>query len=262
MSCPICLCDKKDIIKHYIEPDQYMSLINHKNGIRFFKYCFGCGLVTQKNSLTDEDLENIYKHYRDRTIRQETIQRLFKKIKKDKRSENTKRLNWLIRKIKTNSTDTILDIGAGFGIWPDSLKPLAYKELECIEPNEESSDFINSTLKIKCFNIAIEKFNANKQYDLITMIHVLEHIRNPIEILFKIKNMMRNKGFLFIEVPDVTEFEYLDKDHDEFNSTHLYFFDIATLYRVITNAGFKVKLMERVFYPVRNLSRIRVIANA
>ena len=47
----------------------------------------------------------------------------------------------------------------------------------------------------------LEKFNTGKKYDLIVMLHVLEHLKNPLEVLINILNSAHKDTYLLIEVP-------------------------------------------------------------
>ena len=69
------------------------------------------------------------------------------------------------------------------------------------------------------------------EYDLVLMIHVLEHLINPIEVIKKLRNNI--KKYLFIEVP-----VSVDK-LQSFQYSHTYYFSINTLTQIITKCGFK-----------------------
>jgi 2-polyprenyl-3-methyl-5-hydroxy-6-metoxy-1,4-benzoquinol methylase len=97
-------------------------------------------------------------------------------------------------------------------------------------------------------------------YQAVTMIHVLEHMQDPDGFLNAIKRLLLPGGEVFIEVPDSSEFNYLDKDHDEFNSCHCYFYDAPSLYRLLERNNYTVKDMHRQFYKKRGLTRLMAVA--
>ena len=92
---------------------------------------------------------------------------------------------------------------------------------------------------------------------LVSLIHVLEHVHNPVEMLSNVKLDM-NK-WLYIEVPDAEEFAYLEPNHDDFNSTHHWFFTPEHIVRLLTRCGFVVDSLHT-HMTERGLSRIMVLA--
>ena len=62
-------------------------------------------------------------------------------------------------------------------------------------------------------------------FDIITLNHVLEHIQNPEIILTELKRVLKNKGRIFIEVPNKRSL--WGKPHGKFAGT-VHFFDDPT----------------------------------
>jgi SAM-dependent methyltransferase len=131
-------------------------------------------------------------------------------------------------------------------------------DVYCIEPSQDSCDFISEQLRLPCSNRF--KPEVHKDFKVITMVHVLEHIQDPEAFLLESKKALVPNGTLFIEVPDSVEFEYLPKDDDEFNSLHLHFFDVANLYNLVERCGFNITDIHRAHYSERNLRRILLLA--
>jgi len=95
---------------------------------------------------------------------------------------------------------------------------------------------------------------------LVTLVHVLEHFVDPLQVLKDINEAdLKSEGNLFIEIPNPREFDYLPKDHDEFNSTHLWFFPIPALVKMLAKAGFEPFKISTIHYEDRNLTRTRVL---
>lgn len=72
------------------------------------------------------------------------------------------------------------------------------------------------------------------EFDLVSMVHVLEHIANPIETLHQVRERVTDEGWLFVEVPHFVEraFDLLVADH----CSHL---TPESLDRVVARAGFE-----------------------
>jgi 2-polyprenyl-3-methyl-5-hydroxy-6-metoxy-1,4-benzoquinol methylase len=191
-------------------------------------------------------LEPIYTNgYRAKSFRGSSIEQEFQKIidLPYGESENKQRVNWLGQFM--TGREVLLDVGAGLGVFLYELQSMnPAMNVSGIEPNKDSEKFINS-LGIPC----IRRFyssHANPPVDWITCIHVLEHQKKPEDMLLDFKKDLTRDGKIFIEVPDAHEFEYLDKNHDEFNSTHLYFFSYNSLAKLVESCGYKVTDMRRV----------------
>jgi SAM-dependent methyltransferase len=253
------LCNTETEVLFNLPFDRYQEVIDNYCGRTWHK-CPTCGLYQQFTYLSDNEYKNIYLKYRDKGLREITVEEYFDRIVNlpKEESENQYRWQWFNNHIQQKNT--ILDIGSGFGIWPYELKRNGW-HIVCVEPNRESSKFINSSLQITCHN---EFYSTSKygKFDVISIVHCLEHLRDPKQVLKTFsKDLLHPNGKLFIEVPDAREFSYLPQDHDEFNSCHLFMFTPSTLCRLIELSGYGVKDLHTVHYEQRNLSRIMVIAS-
>lgn len=75
------------------------------------------------------------------------------------------------------------------------------------------------------------------KFDLISMIHTLEHIENPQKFLEKVRKLLTPKGLLLIQVPNV-----LPNAFDILVFEHISHFSPQTLEQMLINAGFEVVL--------------------
>lgn len=257
MKCLICHNKEFYTVHSYNTPDKYESWMGIKKIHRSWVRCINCGFYVQVRDYDIKVLENIYKNgYRDKSFRGESIDEAFDRIVNIKDSENESRYLWFAMNIDYDESKRVLDVGSGIGVWPHLLKRAEF-DVSCVEENLASIDFIYEKLGISCYR----GLNYLKdQFDVVTLLHVLEHIKKPAEFLKKIKTKLRKGGQLFIEVPDSVEFSYLDKSHDEFNSCHVAFYNMASLYRVLEIAGFTVVDMHQEKTKERNLSRVMALA--
>jgi predicted SAM-dependent methyltransferase len=256
MKCLICGSASWKVSFAYDKPDKYEKWQGIKNVKRSWLKCKNCGFHTQTRNYPLERLEGIYRDgYRDKKFRGEDIKQAFKRIYNlpYKESENRRRLGWYM--IACGAC-TVIDIGSGLGVWPQLLRKCGVA-VSCIEENLESIWFLTQELDLTCFQ-SIETNHC--AYQAASLIHVLEHIEEPDSFLNSIKTLLLPGGEVFIEVPDASEFNYLDKDHDEFNSCHCHFYNTPSLYRLLERNGYIVKDMHRQFYKKRGLTRLMVVA--
>jgi len=256
MNCPICQSDKSKPIKgySYTKPDRYENYMKIGGIKRKWVGCNECPTIYQIRNYEIKDLEKIYQNgYRDVSFRGETIEQAFKRVSQND-SENIQRFVWFGAHVKHEDSKNILDIGSGIGIWPYLLKNAEYN-VTCVEENEHSVNFIYEKLKLTCYRSIYPK----QEFDAISLVHVLEHISDPLGFLENLKIYIRPKGYLFIEVPSA-EFGKLPKDHDDFNSCHVVSYTIDTLCMLLQKSDFDVKHISKIYYKDRQLTRLLLIA--
>lgn len=257
MKCSICDNEKFFTVHTYDEPDKYEKWVGIEDVTRNWVCCMKCGFYIQIRNYELSQLESIYENgYRDEKFRGESIQHAFDRISTIKESENESRYLWFAMNLIYSQNRRVLDVGSGIGVWPYLLQRANY-EVSCVEENRVSVDFIYENMGIKCFE-GIDSVNG--EYDAVTLIHILEHIEDTKSFLAKIKTLLKKGGHLFVEVPDAIEFSYLDKNHDEFNSCHVAFYNMSSLFKTLEWGGFTVVDMHHEHTKARNLSRTMCIA--
>ena len=63
----------------------------------------------------------------------------------------------------------------------------------------------------------IENKKLKKKYDIIFLLHTLEHFQNPLKALNNLKSILHIYGRIFIEVPN---FDYLIKKKPHYSIFH------------------------------------------
>ena len=251
MNCLICEKSEWDVIYSYDKPDKYEKWMGITDVQRSWEKC-ACGFYQSRRNYPIEDLQKIYSDgYRDKGFRHRTIEEAFKYVIRLplEKSENERRLEDFMGFV--DNSNSVLDVGSGLGVFPKRLTENGYY-VWCIEPNKESQRFING-LGIECF----PDIPDYVRFDVTTLIHVLEHIEDPVPFLEKIRKI--TNSLLYIEVPDSKEFDVLKKGHNEFSSDHVYFYDLESITKVVEKAGFGVVTTFNTHYEDRNLERLTVV---
>jgi len=151
--------------------------------------------------------------------------------------------NILIGVVPYRIKGELLDIGCGNGSFLKWLKNHGW-QVKGVEVNKEAANL--------CRQKGIEVFNgelldasfANKTFDVVTLIQVLEHLPNPSATLREIHRVLKRKGLLIIGVPNFGCF-----DRRVFNSEwgpleiprHLYHFNYITLKKILERNGFQIE---------------------
>ena len=131
-------------------------------------------------------------------------------------NDDLRRYKYMKKYIKNKS---VLDFGCGIGTFI-KLSNKITKECHGLEINK------NLLLKLKNKSKIFSNIDQiNSKYDYITMFHVLEHIPNSIEVLKKLKKLLKPKGKLIIEIPHAKDILFNINEFKNFSlwSEHLFF---------------------------------------
>ena len=120
------------------------------------------------------------------------------------------------------------------------LKNNTFDYFEKIIGFEPSTKSINALKKLYIGNVDV----LDKCFDVIVMVHTLEHISNPVQYLVSVSNKLNQGGLLFIEVPHLEKspFDILIADH----CTH---FTHESLETIINRSKFKIVKATSDFIP-------------
>lgn len=96
----------------------------------------------------------------------------------------------------------VLDIGCATGHFLAEFKNRGWKTTG-VELSLDSANYAREQLGLQVITEDFSKAALpSKDYDLITMFHVIEHVLDPPETLHKCKDLLRSRGALFIETPN------------------------------------------------------------
>lgn len=146
---------------------------------------------------------------------------------------------------------TIIDFGCEFGGFLQLVKNS--KKKFGVEINEECRNYIKNTHKNTQVFKSIDEIET--KVDVITLFHVLEHLPYQVDNLKKIKNKLRKKGKLIIEVPSANDIllslESFKKN--TFWHEHLVLHTIKSLKKILYRAKFKnIKIIDYQRYNLNN----------
>lgn len=208
------------------------------------KLCRNCGLVYQSPRMTNSELQIFY-----RSEYRQVYQGSKAPAKKDLAVQKA-RSEILANVLEAAGVEKIrryADIGSSSGLLLEKI----HEDFQCqvigIEPGEAYRDYSeNKGLKIYDSLDSVRRA-GEAAFDLISMIHVLEHISDPVEYLKQLrKTFLSSDGNILIEVPNLYA-------HDCFEIAHLTSFSRHTLHEVMKKAGYSTKFLQIHGQPRSNI---------
>lgn len=254
-----------------IGDDHYLGLIgiSQENLERAWLRCNKCGHLSNSVRLSKTELQLLYDRFRDQEWRHESPNAYFDRITllEPSESENYQKMQLIIRELGPTMPQSIrrmLDIGCGAGVLIHTAKQLLGGEWSFygIEPTASFADLASkrTSARVVAANYSPGIFGY-QQFDLATCCQVLEHIEKPREFLNGIRSDLRDGGYLYLEVPDLSDFGSLKMTHDRFMSQHISYFSSSTLSSMLEESSFSVVANE-VTRTVRGRNNLWFFAQA
>ena len=218
--CPLCGSTRKGIFETIEDEGKLVS----------FHICHRCGLVYQSPRMDESELEQFYeREYRIKRQKTEDP------VDKDLQMQDA-RARAILEMIQPHLPDVTrhLDVGSSSG----ALLQRLHEQYECASVGVEPGDSYRRFSKAQGLQIypsldALTKADE-APFDLISMLHVLEHVEDPVHALCSLReSKMEPGGYLLLEVPNLI-------DHESLELSHLYAFTRSTLREIVRQAGFCV----------------------
>lgn len=208
--------------------------------------CPSCGFI-QSN-----DISEVVSYY-------ESLEDPAYEVNRKERSLQAVKILEVIQKYKKDGS--LLDIGAGSGMLVEQALQMGY-EAKGVEP----SKWLTSKAKEHGLPVTLGIFphpDITSQFDIITLIDVIEHVDNPVGLLKDIHNALLPGGYIVVVTPDIGSYtaRILRKKWWHFRVAHIGYFNSHTLNLALEKAGFsKVNIQRAKWYFAANYLIQRVYA--
>lgn len=226
-TCYLCGCDEAEKLDGVVRDNPALEVLQCKN----------CSLVflSSFEHIKDGFYEN------DGMFGGSSVD--VKKWLESTKDDDKRRFKFLKKEIKDKK---VLDFGCGNGGFLINAQKTSQKAAG-IELQKSLAEFYAE----KGLEVASDIEHISEKFDFITMFHVLEHIKDPTEILQKLGSKLTPDGQIIIEVPNSNDaLISIYKNYSFMNFTywscHLYLFNEQTLSSIIENAGFKLNYLKHV----------------
>jgi SAM-dependent methyltransferase len=157
----------------------------------------------------------------------------------------------------------ILDVGSGLCVFLNRIKSELGWICTALDPDPRASEHARSVVGIEVIQGDFRQTNLARQFDIVSLNKVIEHVKDPIQMLRMAKAAVKPSGFIYLEVPD-GEKAILDPDgplREEFTIDHPHVFSMASINIALTKAGLSSYRVERLREPSGKYT-IRAFAGA
>ena len=143
---------------------------------------------------------------------------------------------------------SLFDVGFGYGQLLLFFKAKGFK-VSGLEPSPEGVEYVRKH-NIEVYQAGIEELPSisSNRFDVVTIINVLEHLRNPAETLIQIrKNLLNTNGLLVVDVANefndfqtVANQEYHLNDWWVCQPNHINYFSVTSLKNLIKSCDYDI----------------------
>ncbi|HEY1602165.1 MAG TPA: class I SAM-dependent methyltransferase [Pirellulales bacterium] len=195
--------------------------------------CTRCGLVSHALIPTEDELTNFYAREYRRAYHGEVAPSARRVMRAWQKGELIlRRLSPFMRR-----SDRVLEIGSGIGCTVRRFQLAGY-DAQGIEPNDGFREYGVNTFHARVRPGGLLDIPAEPLYDVVLLVHVIEHLGTPRRAFERIRRMLRPGGRLYVECPNLgAPFALGDK---LFHFGHVHNFTPATLRMLARRSGFEV----------------------
>jgi 2-polyprenyl-3-methyl-5-hydroxy-6-metoxy-1,4-benzoquinol methylase len=149
----------------------------------------------------------------------------------------------IYRTLMITAPERMLDIGASTGGLLEAFREAFGVDVIGVEPGDAYRTYAEERGLSMFPSIDALKASQPPRFDLISMIHVLEHLADPISMLNGLRtDLLSDNGILLLEVPNFYA-------HDSYELAHLACYTPHTLQMVLRQAGYHVFFFHRHGFP-------------
>lgn len=214
--------------------------------------CGGCLHIVNVHKM---DLDGIYDaDYWDRTYGGTRMAQTFEKIMglPPERSDNRARVERVDAVAKSltgrDRAGDLLDVGSGLAVFPAAMRAKGWSCL-ALDPDARGAQHARDRAGVEAVAGDFMRVDLDKRFDLITFNKVLEHVRDPVAMLSRSAQFLKQGGVVYVELPDGEGAIGESAGREEFFVEHHDAYSAASITLLAVKAGFRLELLERVREP-------------
>lgn len=150
--------------------------------------------------------------------------------------------------------NSILDVGAGFGLLVKAFRELGYNA-DGVEVSNYSVRVAKEKFEIELFNGDLQEFQTDQKYDLIAFYHSFEHLPAPLQTIRKVKSLLNTNGILWLSLPNVMSLDRFIQG-ENWNGWslpyHFFHYSPRSIKNLLRSEGFeKIKIQKSFLSPFK-----------
>lgn len=144
---------------------------------------------------------------------------------------------------------SLLDVGSGLGVFPFRMKEAGY-DCTALDPDPRAGQHLVDVVGVRAVTADFFDVHPNElgKFDIITLSKVIEHVEDPVSMLRKASSLLKPKGLIYVEVPDVSA-AVDGPEREEFFVEHHHVFSPASLVLTGERAALDMLSVERLRDP-------------
>ena len=196
--CPLC---KSSAIKK-----RFACIDKFATGESFDIYeCEDCGLVFTQNFPDEKEIDRYYEsptYISHSNTNKGLINRIYQLVRKRMLQKKAK----LVKKLTLLEKGKLLDYGAGTGHFARVMAAKGWN-VTAIEKNEKARELALKDFGFEMFPVEALAEIKNKELDVVTMWHVMEHIQDPDKMWKELHRALSDTGVAIIAVPNSISYD-------------------------------------------------------
>lgn len=239
--CPLCrgerisLFKKGTVVPENIHAADFRITDSHYGSRWTFFSCRDCGFVFANPVPAQAAIAEFYASLADEEYSQED----------EGRGRN---FTTILKRLRpyTRPGSRLLDVGAASGIFLNLARNDGY-QVTGIEPSAALAADAERLFGLKLFCGTVDQFDAVEKFAVITLLDVLEHVTDPVDLLTALNGLLVPGGMLVIVTPDIGSLaaRAMGGRWWHYRIAHINFFNRRSLARILEDRGFEIALRKR-----------------
>lgn len=256
-SCCLCGATAFTSIFTYTAPPEGEVRFQFSSAGRYQREVLRCGVCGHFVSIHAMDAGALYTgDYVNSNYGDDGIRRAFERIVSldPSQSDNVGRVRRIVDFMATRGRaekshpPSVLDVGSGLCVFLHRMKAAGW-ECTALDPDDRAVAHAREVVGVNGRRGNFMEVEDLGRFDLLTFNKVLEHVEDPVQMLSKSKQHLRDGGVVYVEVPDGEMAMTAGAGREEFFIDHHHVFSLASLALMIFRAGFSAQTIERLREP-------------
>ena len=231
---PCCVCGSSQRTIRFAETPQTVREPGPYGGHYQINRCNGCGLIYSSPIFDEQEVKDLYTGYSEANVAEGEVANV----------RATMRGYYALGRAFVPQKQRALDIGCDIGLMLDVLREDGFAELDGLEPvarvRARAAALVPAATISGTFYEDAE-FPKN-YFDMVTLIHVLDHMIRPDRALGRVYGDLRPGGICIAVVHDIESplARLMGARFPILNYFHHYFFSKKTLRKLFAARGFEI----------------------